>query len=93
VTETLNPEQDLYAGGGARVGKNQEQQSIADRRMTPAAEPRKTLSVSWGKLQRDAKLLARRLLGIGRWTGIASVTRGGLVSAAIIARALDIRLI
>jgi xanthine phosphoribosyltransferase len=56
-------------------------------------EPRKRLALSWEELQRDAKALARRLLDFGPWKGIVAVTRGGLAPAAIVARALDIRLI
>lgn len=61
--------------------------------MTAMPEPSKILSVSWDELHRDAKALARRLLELGPWKGIVSVTRGGLAPAAIVARALDIRLI
>ncbi len=57
------------------------------------AAPRKTLPVSWEELQRGAKVLAERLLDFAPWKGMVVVTRGGLVPAAIIARALDIRLI
>jgi xanthine phosphoribosyltransferase len=49
--------------------------------------------VSWEELCRDAQALARRLLELGPWKGMVAVTRGGLVPAAIVARALDIRLI
>jgi len=61
--------------------------------MTAALEPRKGFSVSWEELHRDAKALARRLLELGPWKGMVAVTRGGLAPAAIVARALDIRLI
>src|SRR5215813_625908 len=64
-----------------------------DRSMIPLTEPRKTLSVNWEELEHDAKALARHLLQRGPWKGIVAVTRGGLVPTAIIARALDIRLI
>jgi xanthine phosphoribosyltransferase len=47
--------------------------------------------VSWEELQRDAKALAERLFDLGPWKGMVAVTRGGLVPAAIVARALDIR--
>jgi xanthine phosphoribosyltransferase len=57
------------------------------------AGPRKTLSVSWEELQRGAQALAERLLDFGPWKGMVAVTRGGLAPAAIVARALDIRLI
>jgi len=61
--------------------------------MTPDSRSRKSILLSWEELHRDAKALARRLLELGPWTGIVAVTRGGLVPAAIVARALDIRLI
>jgi xanthine phosphoribosyltransferase len=54
---------------------------------------RQSLTLSWEELHRDAKALARRLLEHGPWKGIVSVTRGGLAPTAIVARALDIRLI
>lgn len=53
----------------------------------------KTFPVSWDQLHRDSRALAWRLVSGGPWNGIAAVTRGGLVPAAIIARELDIRLI
>ena len=53
----------------------------------------KTFPVSWDQLHRDARALAWRLVSNGPWVGIAAVTRGGLVPAAIIARELDVRLI
>ena len=61
--------------------------------MTVTRQPRTSLRLSWDELQRDAKALARQLLGLGPWRGIVAVTRGGLVPAAILARALEIRLI
>lgn len=61
--------------------------------MTAVPGPRQSLSLSWEELQRDAQALARRLLELGPWKGIVSVTRGGLAPTAIVARALDIRLI
>jgi xanthine phosphoribosyltransferase len=56
-------------------------------------EPYKSYPMSWEELHRDAKALARRLIELGPWKGIVAVTRGGLTPAAIVARALDIRLI
>lgn len=55
--------------------------------------PASAFPLSWEELHRDAKALARRLLDLGPWKGIVAVTRGGLAPAAIVARALDIRLI
>ncbi len=53
----------------------------------------KSFPVSWDQLHRDAKALAWRLLEHGPFKGIAAITRGGLVPAAVIARELDIHLI
>jgi xanthine phosphoribosyltransferase len=55
--------------------------------------PRKALWVSWTEVERDAKALAGRLLEFAPWKGMVAVARGGLAPAAIVARALDIRLI
>jgi len=55
----------------------------------------KAFPVSWDQFHRDCKALAWRLAGIsdanGEWLAIVSITRGGLVPAAIIARELGIR--
>jgi xanthine phosphoribosyltransferase len=53
----------------------------------------KIFPVSWEELHRQGKALAWRLLDKGPWQGIISITRGGLVPAAIVARELDVRLI
>ena len=55
--------------------------------------PDKSFPVSWEELHRNAKALVWRLADRGPWRGIVSVTRGGLVPAAIVARELDIRVI
>ena len=55
--------------------------------------PRKSFPLSWEELHRDAKALAGHLLELGPWKGMVAVTRGGLAPAAIVARALGIRLI
>ena len=51
--------------------------------------------VSWDQFHRDCKALAWRLAGIsdanGEWQAVISITRGGLVPAAIIARELGVR--
>lgn len=47
--------------------------------------------VTWDELHRNGKALAWRLLEKGPWKGMVSITRGGLVPAAIVARELDIR--
>lgn len=49
--------------------------------------------VTWEELHRNGKALAWRLLEKGPWKGMVSITRGGLVPAAIVARELDIRVI
>ena len=49
--------------------------------------------ISWEQLHRDSKALAWRLLDIGPWSKIVTITRGGLVPAAVIARELEIRVI
>ena len=55
----------------------------------------KAFPVSWDQFHRDSKALAWRLAGIseekGEWKAIISITRGGLVPAAIIARELGVR--
>ena len=53
----------------------------------------KLYPVSWEQFHRDSKALSWRLAGLGPFEGIAAITRGGLVPAAIISRELDIRLI
>lgn len=49
--------------------------------------------VSWDELHRNGKALAWKLLDKGPWKGIVTITRGGLVPAAIVARELEIRII
>jgi xanthine phosphoribosyltransferase len=53
----------------------------------------KNFPVSWDEFHRDARALAWRLAGAGPFHAIVTVTRGGLVPAAIVARELGIRLI
>ena len=53
----------------------------------------KGFPVSWDQMHRDARALAWRLAGQGDWKAIVSVTRGGLVPAAIVARELGVRTI
>jgi xanthine phosphoribosyltransferase len=61
--------------------------------MTPTQMPEKAFPVSWDQFHRDARALAWRLNGAGPFEAIVTVTRGGLVPAAIVARELDVRLI
>src|SRR5215472_14937150 len=56
-------------------------------------QPQKAFPVSWDEFHRDARALAWRLSGLGPFEAIVTVTRGGLVPAAIVARELGIRLI
>jgi xanthine phosphoribosyltransferase len=60
-----------------------------------SAPANKAFPVSWDQFHRDCKALAWRLAGMaeakGQWKAIVSITRGGLVPAAIIARELGIR--
>ena len=53
----------------------------------------KAFPVSWDQLHRDSKALAWRLADKGPWRRIVTVTRGGMVPAAIVARELEVRLI
>jgi len=61
--------------------------------MTPAQMPEKAFPVSWDQFHRDARALAWRLNDAGPFEAIVTVTRGGLVPAAIVARELDVHLI
>ena len=61
--------------------------------MMPSKTPEKAFPVSWDQFHRDARALAWRLNGAGPFAAIVTVTRGGLVPAAIVARELDIRVI
>jgi xanthine phosphoribosyltransferase len=53
----------------------------------------KAFPVSWDQFHRDARALAWRLAGSGPFQGIVSITRGGLVPAAIVSRELGLRII
>ena len=57
------------------------------------SQPEKAFPVSWDQFHRDARALAWRLNGAGPFQAIVTVTRGGLVPAAIVARELGVRLI
>jgi xanthine phosphoribosyltransferase len=61
----------------------------------PAPRPlsEKNFPVSWDQFHRDARALAWRLSGAGPFEAIVTITRGGLVPAAIVARELGIRII
>ena len=53
----------------------------------------KAYPVSWDQFHRDARALAWRLTAKGAFEGIVTITRGGLVPAAIVARELEVRII
>jgi xanthine phosphoribosyltransferase len=53
----------------------------------------KAFPVSWDQFHRDARALAWRLASAGPFDAIVTITRGGLVPAAIVARELEIRVI
>jgi xanthine phosphoribosyltransferase len=55
--------------------------------------PEKVFPVSWDQFHRDARALAWRLSGFGPFDTIVTITRGGLVPAAIVARELGTRII
>lgn len=50
----------------------------------------RTLTLEWSDIQRDSHVLARLLMQRGPFRGIVAVARGGLVPAALVARALDL---
>jgi xanthine phosphoribosyltransferase len=61
--------------------------------MTRSNMPQKAFPVSWDQFHRDARALAWRVNGAVPFRAIITVTRGGLVPAAIVARELGVRLI
>ena len=61
--------------------------------MSVEKPPIKAFPVSWDQFHRDCRALAWRLSGQGPFSAIVSITRGGLVPAAIVARELNLRLI
>jgi xanthine phosphoribosyltransferase len=56
-------------------------------------DPAKIFPVSWDQFHRDSRALAWRLSGAGPFEAIVTITRGGLVPAAIVSRELGIRVI
>jgi xanthine phosphoribosyltransferase len=59
----------------------------------PRPTGEKRFPVSWDQFHRDTRALAWRLSGAGPFEVIVTITRGGLVPAAIVARELGIRII
>lgn len=55
--------------------------------------PAKAYPVSWDQFHRDARALAWRLASKGPFEALVTITRGGLVPAAIVARELELRVI
>jgi xanthine phosphoribosyltransferase len=55
--------------------------------------PAKAYPVSWDQFHRDARALAWRLMSKGPFSAIVTITRGGLVPAAVVARELELRII
>ena len=53
--------------------------------------PEKIFPVSWDQFHRDSRALAWRLHGAGPFDSIVCITRGGLVTAAVVARELNVR--
>ena len=49
------------------------------------------LALDWATIHADCATLAARLAAAGPFAGLVAVTRGGLVPAALLARALDLR--
>ena len=56
-------------------------------------DPARAFPVSWDQFHRDCRALAWRLSALGPFAAMVTVTRGGLVPAAIVARELSIRVI
>ena len=61
--------------------------------VTQSKDPRRTLRVTWAQVHDDAGRLAAELADDGPWKGIVALARGGLVPAAVVARALELRLV
>ena len=57
------------------------------------SQTQKAFPVSWDQFHRDCRALAWRLNGVGPFRAMVSITRGGLVPAAIVARELGLRVI
>ena len=58
--------------------------------MTHDYRSSRTLTLSWSDIHRDSHILARQVAEHGPFHGIIAVARGGLVPAALMARALDL---
>ena len=55
--------------------------------------PETIIQVTWEEFHRDGRLLAARLAGVGTFSAIVAVSRGGLIPAAIVARELGVRVV
>jgi xanthine phosphoribosyltransferase len=83
----------LYPSYRSNCWSNDTRKHRGQETMSPSKMPEKAFPVSWDQFHRDARALAWRLNGAGPFQAIVTVTRGGLVPAAIVARELDVRLI
>lgn len=61
--------------------------------MPDPAAPAKMLPISWEQFHRDAQTLGEQLKAAGPFDAMVVITRGGLMTAAIVARVLRIRVI
>lgn len=61
--------------------------------MSESENYKQIVTITWGQLHQDSKLLAAELMESRPFAKIVAVTRGGLIPAGIIARELDIRLV
>ena len=61
--------------------------------MARPEEPTRRFPVSWDQFHRDCRALTWRLSDLGPFSAMVTITRGGLVPAAIVARELSIRII
>lgn len=58
-----------------------------------SAETLHQVTLDWAAIHRDSMILAERVRPAGPFLGMVAVTRGGMVPAALMARALDVRMI
>ncbi len=61
--------------------------------MTDPLQAPRRFPVSWDQLHRDCRALAWRLSALGPFSALVTITRGGLVPAAIVARELSLRVV
>jgi len=61
--------------------------------LAESEQTRTHIALGWDEIQRDAALLAGKVTRLAPWRGIVAVARGGLVPAALVSRALGVRLV